>query len=241
MRFATGMASCIFKYKVVEEFWIQFRWAICFYKNMHLVLQVIIPRFMHVQCCRMIPGSAALQDCVPWAGFGAAERLWARPVPGHGSGDSDSGIAQHYCVSNQQLEMEGAVTQAGACSEWCQRLYNSQHRCSNGFCAWCTGERYRCNAKLCAIQNPWKLLMSLACGLCTCVNLAISICQPAPIHAGNKKKRQKTPLCCASSWAACRRLLLFSVCQVAEPIAFPPGLIQIASPAPFTLNQCLVE
>lgn len=64
MLFATGMGSCIFKYKVVEEFWIQFRWAICFYKNMHLVLQVIIPHFMHLQSCKMALGSVAIQDCL---------------------------------------------------------------------------------------------------------------------------------------------------------------------------------
>lgn len=118
-----------------------------------------------------------------------------------------------------------------AFSEWCQRLYNSQHRCKNGFCAWSTRERYSWSAKLCAIQNLWNLLMSIACGLCTCVNLAISICQPGPVHASNKKTKQKNPFCSAESLAVCRRLLLFPVCQVAEPIVFPPGLIQIASSA----------
>lgn len=31
---------------------------------MHLVLQVIIPHFMHLQSCKMALGSVAIQDCL---------------------------------------------------------------------------------------------------------------------------------------------------------------------------------
>lgn len=103
-----------------------------------------------------------------------------------------------------------------------------QCRCRDGVCAWSSDtDEVLSSAQS---KNLCKLLMSIAWGLCTGVNLAISICQPSPIRASNKET-SNPPFCCAASLAACLRLLLFPVCQVAEPIAFPPGLIQIASPA----------
>lgn len=124
--------------------------------------------------------------------------------------------------------MEGVLTQMRAFSECFQRLRDLQHRCKNGSSVWSTGEQYRWCVQSSVQYTLWTVLMSAAYGLCTCVNLAISICQPDPIRTSNKKK---SPLCSAKSLAACRRLLLFPVCQVAEPIAFSPGLIQIASSA----------
>lgn len=103
MLFATAMGSCVFKYKVVEEFWIQFRWAICFYKNTHLLLQVIIPiLFRYCSPVRWLWAQQLSRMVSPWACFFSAGWPWAKPVASHRSRGQrwHCHVAQNCCASN---------------------------------------------------------------------------------------------------------------------------------------------
>lgn len=128
-----------FKYKVVEEFWIQFRWAICFSKTCTWFFRSLDPVLCRCSPSRLLWASGVSRIISPRALFLRAQQLWARPAPHHWSmGQGQLGhIAQKYCF---QLAEDGRSPNPGESFFECfQRLHNSQHRCTNDSSIWSAG------------------------------------------------------------------------------------------------------